>query len=255
MSRDGLTYVGHSSVLIEIDGSRVLTDPVLRSRVGYIRRIVPPPSPDVGSELDAILISHAHHDHLDMPSLRRLPATVPVVAPPTCAQIVRKTGREVIEAAAGASVRVGSLDVLAVPAEHDGRRLPIGADQPAVGYVIGSGPRICFFGDTDLFDAMGELAGELDVALLPIWGWGPRTGPGHLDPEGAARAVALLRPRVAVPVHWGTYASPRVWWRADPRLPAREFERLVALHAPGVDVSILAPGESAALRSAASRSG
>jgi L-ascorbate metabolism protein UlaG (beta-lactamase superfamily) len=243
MARGGITYVGHSSVLIELDGTRVLTDPVLRGRVGYIRRIVPPPAAEAGADLDAILISHAHHDHLDLPSLRRLPAQVPVVAPPGCAKIVRRTGRRVIEAAAGDRVRIGNVDVAAVAAEHDGRRLPIGAQLPAVGFVIGNGPRVCFFGDTDLFDAMGDLAGDLEVALLPIWGWGPRVGPGHLDPERAAQAAALLAPRIVVPIHWGTLAGPRVWWRDDPGLPARAFTERMAVHAPEVTVRVLAPGE------------
>ena len=93
------------------------------------------------------------------------------------------------------------------------------------------------------------------MALLPVWGWGPKLGPGHLDPERAARAAGLLRPRLAIPVHWGTYASPRAWWRDDPELPAREFERYVARHAPGVAVAILAPGGSAPLRPAAATAG
>src|SRR3712207_5252620 len=94
---------------------------------------------------------------------------------------------------------------------------------------------------------MRALSDGLDVALLPIWGWGPRLGPGHMDPERAAVAAGLLRPQVAVPIHWGAYASPGVRWRADPALPAREFERLSAVHAPGVAVEILAPGRSLAL--------
>jgi L-ascorbate metabolism protein UlaG (beta-lactamase superfamily) len=96
---------------------------------------------------------------------------------------------------------------------------------------------------------MREL-GEIDTALLPVWGWGPKAGPGHLDPERAARAAALVRPRTAIPVHWGTYASPGVWWRADPQLPAREFEREMAQRAPDVAVTILSPGRSAPLRPA-----
>jgi L-ascorbate metabolism protein UlaG (beta-lactamase superfamily) len=80
------------------------------------------------------------------------------------------------------------------------------------------------------------------VALLPVWGWGPRVGPGHLDPDRAAQAAALLRPRVAVPVHWGTLASPGVWWRGDPAEPARRFAARVAELAPGTLVRVLAPG-------------
>jgi L-ascorbate metabolism protein UlaG (beta-lactamase superfamily) len=243
MRTDGITYVGHSSVLIELGGVRVLTDPVLRSRIGYIRRIVPPPAAGVAAGLDAVLISHAHHDHRDLLSLRRVPSDVPVIAPPGCAGPVRRSGHAVVEAVVGERVRAGGVEVLVIPAEHDGRRFPIGTRRPAIGYVIGDGPRVGFYGDTDLFDGMAELAGELDVALLPVWGWGPRVGPGHLNPDRAARAAALLAPRIAVPIHWGTLAGPRVWWRADPGLPAREFAERVAVHAPAVTVRILEPGE------------
>ena len=242
MTGDGVTWVGHATALIEVDGTRLLTDPVLVSRIGYIRRIAPP-APD-GLRPDAVLVSHAHHDHLDLRSLRRLPGDVPVVAPAGSAQVVRRwMKREVIEVAPGDRTRVGAVEVLATPAEHDGRRLPMGSPLPAVGYVVLGSARVAFFGDTDLFEGMRELAPDLDVALLPIWGWGSRVGPGHLDPERAARAAALMRPRIAVPVHWGTLAGPRVWWRADPEAPARRFAELVGVHAPGVSVRILAPGE------------
>jgi L-ascorbate metabolism protein UlaG (beta-lactamase superfamily) len=239
---NGITFVGHASALIEIDGARLLTDPVLRQRIGYVHRIVPPPSrcPPV----DAVLISHAHHDHLNLRSLRRVPRGVPVIAPPGAAQVVRRwTARDVIEIGAGTSVRVGAVDVVATPAAHDGRRFPVGPRRPAVGFLVRGTSRVVFFGDTDVFGGIGDLAGDLDVALLPIWGWGPRVGPGHMDPERAARAAALLAPRLAVPIHWGTLAGPRVWWRADPRMPARRFAQLVAVHAPAVTARILAPGE------------
>jgi L-ascorbate metabolism protein UlaG (beta-lactamase superfamily) len=246
MTGDGVTYVGHATTLIEVDGTRLLTDPVLMSRIGHIRRIVPPPPGDLRP--DAVLISHAHHDHLDLRSLRRLSEDVPVLAPPGSAQIVRRwTRRQVIEGAAGARVRFGAVEVVVAPAEHDGRRVPVGPQLPAVAYVVEGTSRVVFFGDTDLFDGMGSLFGDLDVALLPIWGWGPRVGPGHLDPERAARAVALLGPRIVVPIHWGTLAGPRVWWRSDPAAPARRFVELVAAQAPDVTVRILAPGERLAL--------
>jgi L-ascorbate metabolism protein UlaG (beta-lactamase superfamily) len=239
---DGITFMGHATALIEVDGARLLTDPVLTKRIGYIHRIVPPPARC--PRADAVLISHAHHDHLDLRSLRRVPRGVPVIAPSGSARVVRRwTAHEVIEVAAGVSVRVGAVDVVATPAAHDGRRLPVGPRLPAVGFLVRGTSRVAFFGDTDVFDGMGDLAADLDVALLPIWGWGPRVGPGHMDPERAARAAALLAPRLAVPIHWGTLAGPRVWWRADPGMPARRFAELVALHAPTVAARILAPGE------------
>ena len=234
--------MGHGTTVIEVDGTRLLTDPLLRDRIAHIRRIAAPSAQDLHA--DAILISHAHHDHLDLPSLRRLPAGVPVIAPPGVAALVRRrTAHEAIEAAPGTRVRIGAVDVVATDAVHDGRRTPLGRALGTAGYIVDGSARIYFAGDTDLFDGMNELSG-LDVALLPIWGWGPRVGPGHMDPERAARAAALLRPRVAIPIHWGTLAGPRVPWRDDPGMPAREFERLVGVHAPGVAVRILAPGES-----------
>jgi L-ascorbate metabolism protein UlaG (beta-lactamase superfamily) len=237
-----ITYVGHATVLVELDGVRFLTDPVLRDRIAYIWRIAPSPPADTVEGLDAVLLSHAHHDHLDIPSLQRVPSDVPVIAPPGCAKVIRqRTGHEVIEAVPGTRVPVGETEVLAISAEHEGRRLPTDSRLATLGFVIGS--RVAFFGDTDLFDAMGDFAGQLDVALLPIWGWGPRIGPGHLNPERAARAAALLRPRTVVPIHWGTLARPLVWWRAEPAMPAVQFAEQVAEHAPDVAVHVLAPGE------------
>jgi L-ascorbate metabolism protein UlaG (beta-lactamase superfamily) len=246
MPGDRITYVGHATVLVELDGTRLLTDPVLRAAIGHIRRISRPPDPALTA--DAVLISHAHYDHLDVKSLKLLPKGPLVVAPPGIARYVRRrTRHETLDAVEGERVHVGTIDVTVTEATHDDRRMPIGQPLGAVGYIAEGRRRVYFAGDTDLFDGMSDLAGTLDVALLPVWGWGPKVGEGHMDPERAARAAALLAPRVAVPIHWGTLASPRVWWRDDPAMPAREFERLVAVHAPGVQVRILAPGDSLAL--------
>jgi L-ascorbate metabolism protein UlaG (beta-lactamase superfamily) len=239
-----LTYVGHATTLIEVDGTRLLTDPVLRARVAHCRRLVAVPAFE--PRLDAILVSHAHYDHLDLPSLRDLPTGIPVIAPHGVARLIRRrTGHEAIAVAAGDRVRVGSVDVVVTEAVHDGRRLPpLSRDLGAVGFLVEGSARVYFAGDTDIFDGMRGLGQGVDVALVPVWGWGPTVGTGHLDPEAAARAVALLEPRIAIPIHWGTLASPRVWWRDDPALPARAFERCAALHAAGVAVRILAPGTS-----------
>ena len=246
MAAGTITYVGHATTLVELDGTRLLTDPVLRGGIGHIRRFVP--APEHPADSDAVLVSHAHHDHLDYGSLRRLPKGVEIIAPAGVARLIRRWTRHAVTAvAAGDRVRVGAVDVVATPAVHDGRRLPLGSDHGTLGFMFEGTARVYFAGDTDLFDGLRDLAGGIDVALLPIWGWGNRVGPGHMDPERAAQAAAMLEPRVAVPIHWGTLASPRAWWRHDPGLPAREFERLAALHAPGVDVRILEPGDTMAL--------
>jgi L-ascorbate metabolism protein UlaG (beta-lactamase superfamily) len=243
-----ITYVGHSTVLIELDGVRILTDPLLRGRVAHMRRIAPPPRVADLLPVDAVLVSHAHHDHLDLPSLRQVGRDTPVLAAAACGPLLRRRGfTAVTELEEGERMPVDSVDVLAVPAVHDGRRYPVGRRAAAAGFVIEGSRRIYFAGDTDVFDGMRRFAGGVDLALLPVWGWGPRLPAGHMDPDGAARAAAIVRPRVAVPVHWGTYAAPRVPWLDDPAAPAREFGRRAGELAPGVDVRILAPGERLAL--------
>ena len=105
--------------------------------------------------------------------------------------------------------------------------------------------RVYFAGDTDLFDAMADLA-PLDVALLPVWGWGPSLGHGHMDPARAASALSMLRPRLAIPIHWGTlYPAGLGWFR--PHLltePPLRFARQAAELAPEVEVRVLEPGQS-----------
>jgi L-ascorbate metabolism protein UlaG (beta-lactamase superfamily) len=237
-----ITYVGHATVQIEVGGTRLLTDPVLRGRVAHLRRIVPPPALNDLQRPDAVLISHAHFDHLDVPSLR-LPGNCPAIAPRGCGRLLRRAGlSDVTEVAPGDRLRIGETEVTAVLAAHDGRRHMFSHARDTLAYVIGGRQQAFFAGDTDVFDGMADLAGGLDVALLPIWGWGPRVGRGHMDPERAARAAALLDPRVAIPIHWGTLASPRAPWRSDPERPARVFVERVAAHAPRIDVRVLHPG-------------
>jgi len=239
---DGLVYVGHATILIELDGTRLLTDPVLGSRIAHIRRRVPPPDEAHLEALDAILVSHAHYDHLDVASLKRVAAGRRLVVPRGVGRLLSRRGVDATdEVQAGDALRVGSLDVRVVHAEHDGRRWPGGTRFPSVGYVVeGGGSRVYFAGDTDLFDGMRDLR-DVDVALLPICGWGVRVGPGHLDPVRAAEAAARIAPRVALPIHWGTLASP-AYANTDLAEPARRFVALVAEAAPQVEVVVLQPG-------------
>jgi L-ascorbate metabolism protein UlaG (beta-lactamase superfamily) len=228
-------------VLIELDGVRVVTDPVLRSRVTHLRRIVPP-AVEV-RPVDAILVSHLHWDHLDQPSLRRFEPSVPVIVPRGSARLFRRFER-VVEVAPGDRTPVGVLEVEATFAEHDGRRRPFPVKGPPLGFVVAGSRRVYFAGDTDLFEGMADLgAAGLDLALIPVAGWGAKLGPGHLDAARAAEAARLLHPKLAVPIHWGTLRP--ITERPDPAFrPAEDFRRLTAGLAPDVDVRILAPGES-----------
>jgi L-ascorbate metabolism protein UlaG (beta-lactamase superfamily) len=247
-SRVRITWLGHATVLLETAGTRIVTDPVLRHRVAHLLRQVPEPG-DPGP-VDAVLLSHLHHDHFDKPSLRRLasPRTTVVLPPRTSRYLGGIAFGTVRELAAGETVAIGDVSVRAVPAWHDGRRRP-GPGAVAydtLGFLIGG---VWFAGDTDLHDDMRALRGAVDVALIPIWGWGTSLGPGHLDPEGAARAIALVEPRIAVPIHWGTFLPAGLGRRHAALLtePARAFARHMAALAPATRVETLAPGESLAL--------
>jgi L-ascorbate metabolism protein UlaG (beta-lactamase superfamily) len=251
---DGITYVGHATVLAELSESRLLTDPLLGAGILHVRRRVPLPVVEDLEPITAILISHAHRDHLDHSSLRQLPAECPLLVPAGCGATARKAGaREVIELAEGDRVPVGDIVIEAVHAAHDGRRNPFGPPVTALGYVLEGSVSIYFAGDTDLFAGMSDLAGRVDVALLPVGGWGPRVPAGHLDPQRAAEAVARIRPRIAVPIHWGTLRAWGAQRGLDPVAPARSFAEAVGRVAPATEVRILMPGQRLALPAPAAR--
>ena len=245
-----VTWLGHATVLLDIDGVRVLTDPVLRGRIGPLVRIADPVDPRAVGPVDCVLLSHLHADHTDPATLRRLARHGPVIAPWSAAQWLRRAGvSDVHEVRPGDEVAIGRLRVIATPAIHDRRRWRFGPEADPVGYVVRGSVSAYFAGDTDLFDAMADLQESLNLALLPVWGWGPNVGPGHLDPERAARAAAIISPAVAIPIHWGTFALPRpLRSSADPEGPARQFAELAHRYAPSVQVRVLAPGEQTTVR-------
>ena len=262
-----LRYLGHSTVRAQLAGRTVLTDPLLTGRLGPLRRVAPPLAPAAWAGVDLVVISHLHNDHLHLRSLRLLGRSTPIVVPRGAGRWLTGRGFTAVEELApGQSLTDGGLTVTATHADHAahrwGPRLTHGPHAPAVGHLLsGGGTTVYAAGDSDLFPGMTDLGAEgIDVALLPVWGWGPSLGPGHLDPAGAAEAVRRLRPRVAVPVHWGTFAvtgltslpSP---WRARMRRlltePPRRFaEDVAALAAAGgvtSQVAVTAPGSPVVL--------
>ncbi|WP_069812374.1 MBL fold metallo-hydrolase [Streptomyces sp. TP-A0874] len=253
-----ITWWGHATATVVDSGVRVLTDPVFASRLAHLRRragALPPPE---AAEADVVLVSHLHSDHLHLPSLARLsPGTLVLVPRGALAAVPRlrrlaSCGRlRIGEIGPGEQVAVGRLTVRAVPAAHDGRRLPYGPRLvPALGYVVEGEARTYFAGDTRMFDGMARSVGSCDVALLPVGGWGPYLGPGHLDAAGAAEALSRLLPRCAVPVHYGTYwpigmdaVRPHEFYA-----PGQEFARHAARLTPQVTVCPLEHGESVRLK-------
>ncbi|NKQ26839.1 MBL fold metallo-hydrolase [Streptomyces galbus] len=249
-----ITWWGHATATVEDSNIRVLTDPLFARRLAHLRRRRGELPPPVAWRADLTLVSHLHADHLHVPSLARLaPGTrvlVPRGAPRAVPGLRRLAHLDLTEVVPGDETSVGDLRIRVVPARHDGRRLPFGPHRsPALGYVLQGEARTYFAGDTGLFDTMAEEVGPVDVALLPVGGWGPHLGEGHLDAERAARALARLAPRSAVPVHYGTYwpigmdgVRPHEF-----HAPGDDFVRHAASLAPQVHVHRLGHGESVRL--------
>jgi L-ascorbate metabolism protein UlaG (beta-lactamase superfamily) len=253
-----ITWWGHATTTIDMGGRRILTDPVLTRRVGHLSRVAGPvPSPNA-LQADVAVVSHLHHDHLHVPSLRLLGPTVRIVAPAGTADALKRPApgladrvEEVVE---GDVVDVGGVRIRAVAALHDGRRSPVSRYHgPALGFVLEVDDlSVWFAGDTGLFAGMRELA-SVDVAVVPVGGWGPTLGPTHLDPAEAAEAVRRVGARDAVPVHYGTFwptglrhVRPAGFLQHFPDPGERFSAELLAL-LPGARAHVLDHGETATI--------
>ena len=244
-----VNYCGHATLMIQVDGVNILTDPVLGDRVLHLRRrnmsgrawLEGLPQPDL------ILLSHLHTDHLHLPTLRRLPRTIPMVVPRGTAPWLRRVvPQTVFELSPGEQSVFSGLTIAATLAAHVTNLAPALLNL-VQGYLIQGSTTIYFPGDTDIFPQMREIGDVgLDVALMPVWGWGPNLGPGHLNPLRAAQALSLLRPRFAIPIHWAAFRPVGRMWEKMAYLhqPGPEFQRLAANLSPETAVHVLAPGAS-----------
>ncbi len=247
-----VNYIGHATVLVDIGHIRVLTDPLLRDRVLFLQRHGLNPAPDLLEQRppDIVLLSHLHYDHADLPSLRRLPPTTTVIAPRGSGKYLKRwAGLQVHEVIEGDNVQVADVEIRALPAEH-GQPLSLPRPMDAcLSYVMRNRLSVYFAGDTDLFEGMYDVGRDLDldVALLPVWGYSHRVGTGHLTPLTAAQALNRLKPRIAVPIHWGSFrfAGPRSVWQDVDYLstPPHAFANHAARLAPQTEIRVLQPGE------------
>jgi L-ascorbate metabolism protein UlaG (beta-lactamase superfamily) len=150
----------------------------------------------------------------------------------------------VVEVGAGESLNLAGLTIEAVRARH--WISPGAARAQPIGYVLDAGPRIYFAGDTGKFADMGVLVGRVDLALLPVWTWGPHLGPGHLGPRSAAEVTREISPAAVVPIHWGTLYPRHLdrLWHRPLREPGDRFAAYAKRLAPDVVVRVLRPGET-----------
>ena len=250
-----VTYIGHATLLLELDGVRILTDPNFEPKLGRLLPRVSEPGIELADlpKLDALLLTHAHADHLSFDSLERLPRDIPLIAPPAVAKWLRRLGFDSARALGpGESMRIDRVELHAAAATHKGNRYGFDRWRAAANMYLLDGSTSTFFaGDTALVDDTHHLVEhtlwnrgrELDLALLPIgyapW-WKPGFRKGHLTHEDALDLFERLRASVLVPYHWGTFRHVTATAHdAINRLKAR-----LASHHLSDAVKILEPGET-----------
>jgi L-ascorbate metabolism protein UlaG (beta-lactamase superfamily) len=247
-----VTWWGHASATVESGATRVAVDPLLTDRLFHLVRYGVTPAPE-STEADVVVVSHLHADHCHLPSLKRFAPDVPIVVPAGAEALLATLGRDrLVPVRPGDHVSLEGVEIDVLAASHDGRRAPWqrGEPPPALGFRVSSDAGDWWYpGDTELRDDMSAVP-AVDLALVPIGGWGPTLGDGHMHPEDAAIAVERVDAEWTVPVHWGTF-----WPQGLRRLARDNHHRLfptpgerfeAALDDSAVDAVLVAPGERVA---------
>jgi L-ascorbate metabolism protein UlaG (beta-lactamase superfamily) len=255
-----ITFVGHATVMITTPGSRIVVDPYLENTLFGVRRAKAAgiAAGDL-ADVNLVLVTHAHRDHLSRHSLAQLPGSAPVIVPPRCQLLVRRAGLlKVEELEPGRSTRSNDVEVTAVPVRHSASRGfgDVARRRGACGYVVRTPRHVIYVaGDTGYFSGFAEIGRRFrpDVALLPIAGYEPAAfREEHMSPLDAVYAFEDLGARVMIPTSYGSFplsyeplAAPLEWLQELMRargLPLCGAQAQGAEHAPCV--AILDHGET-----------
>lgn len=196
-----ITYIGHSTVLIQDKDFNILTDPFFSSNFsGLKRKLLPSMNVEELPEIDLVLISHTHPDHCDLDAVDKLNKSCKVIMPEGTSSRIEIIGFDVKELNDWVSIDIGKHTITAVPAKHHGK---------CAGFLIKGSKTIYFAGDTFLIPSMNDLGNKynIDIAFLPIGGnrfFGMKMVMG---PNEAALATQILKSKIVIPIHFGTFGK------------------------------------------------
>jgi L-ascorbate metabolism protein UlaG (beta-lactamase superfamily) len=248
-----VTYIGHATALVQVGGVAILTDPNFSHRLMVPKRIVAPGVPlEALPQLDIVLVSHGHLDHLDLPTHRRLRKDAVVVCARNLGDLLASAGhRDIVELGWGESITLRGATITALEVNHWGTRGFFDDHRGYTGFLVETAGGSFFFpGDTAYFPHFAEYGRRyaIDLALLPIGAYNPFRRV-HMNPEDALQAFFDLRARYLVPIHWGTFVLS-----LEPvDEPPRWLASLAAKHGVSERVKILRHGMSEVLSGRSAR--
>jgi L-ascorbate metabolism protein UlaG (beta-lactamase superfamily) len=243
-----VTWVGHSSLFIEIDGIRILTDPVWSDRVSFSqlfgpkRFFAPPLALDELPKPDVIIVSHDHYDHLDKATIGHFANTdIPFITSLGVSQYLESWGilaNYINQVDWGDSVMIGDCNITATPARHFSGRGIVNRNETLWSSFVIKGPQHNIFFGADSgwfpgFKEIGDAFGPFDLTMLEIGAYGKNWPDIHMGPDNATNAHLALKGKIMMPLHWGTFnLAPHAWYEPAERLLKFAEEKNIKLFLP-----------------------